>query len=366
VVTSISSGSSIAVSLPGHKTRKEAGNDLYISITSFSQRISDLQKAKKPVNLIQKTPDGLLENFKKRARAKYLTRAVVSKLVDVKGSPLTKSYWNTWHCSTILYSHSGKLVSKYCKQRWCVVCSRVRTAQIIKQYLPTFRQWEGKVFVTLTIPNCSASQLKGAVQGMAKTFDRIRKQLDNAYRRNKTGLVIKGLRKLEVTYNPDKRNYHPHYHLIMESREAANVLREKWLEHYQDAVWKAQDVKAADDNSCMELCKYFTKLISSHSKDRVIHVKALDTIFQAVSRRRTMQAYGGLKVEKEISDDEADALAEEMGLDSVYEWQQSVADWVNQSTGELLTHHQPDDELRRLVEHGITFKMKPPLPAEVS
>lgn len=351
--TSISSGSSIAVSLPGRKTRKRAGTSSYIRLTSFSQRISDLQAGKKPALLIQKTPVEALENFKKRARAKYLTRAVVSKLVDVEGSSLHKAYWNSWHCTNILYFQAGKLKSKYCKQRWCVVCSRIRTAQIIKQYLPVFRQWEDKVFLTLTVPNCSAEDLPETILQMKGVFDKIRKQLDNAHRRDKSKKTVYGLRKLEVTYNADERNYHPHFHLILESREVANVLREKWLEHFQNASWNGQNVKDADDNSCLELCKYFTKLISSHSKERIIHVDPLDVIFRAVAGQRTMQAYGGLRLEKELTDEEADALAADMDLDAVYEWHQSVADWVNQETGEVLTHYQPDNELRQLVEQGI-------------
>jgi hypothetical protein len=351
-----SGGGSIAVSSPSHKTQNRAGTIQYISITSFPQRIRELQAANSPVKLIQTLPSGVLENVKKRARAKYLTRAVVSKLVDVKGSPLHKAYWNTWHCSSIIYSHGGKLVSKYCKQRWCVVCSRVRTAQIIKQYLPVFRRWDDKVFVTLTVPNCAAHELQGTIVRMKAAFDKIRKQMDNAYRRDKTQEKLIGLRKLEVTFNPQEGSYHPHFHLIMESRAVANTLREKWLEHFQNASWNGQNVKPADDNSCLELCKYFTKLISSHSKTREIHAEPLDVIFQAVAGQRTMQAYGGLRVEKELSDSEADALVDEMALDAVYEWHQVASDWINQATGELLTHYEPDVAMRQLVERGITMR----------
>ncbi|MET4109167.1 hypothetical protein, partial [Hymenobacter sp. UYP22] len=92
---------------------------------------------------------------------------------------------------------------------------------------------------------------------------------------------------------------------------------------------------------------------SSHSKDRVIYAAALDTIFRAVSGRRTLQKYGSLRAEKEVSDEEADALAAEMKLDAVYEWYQDLADWVDKDTGEVLTHYQPDAALRRLVETGI-------------
>ncbi|MET4109169.1 protein rep, partial [Hymenobacter sp. UYP22] len=292
VGVTIANGSSIAVPLPGRKPPKGAGTGSYISITSFSQRISDLQKANKPVNLIQKTPAGALENFKKRARAKYLTWAVVRRLVDVPGTPLKKSYWNTWHCSSLLYSQGGELVTKYCKNRWCVVCSRISTAKVIKQYMPTLSTWKDKVFVTLTVPNCSGDELEGVVERMGENFSKICKQLQNAKSRNSGLPILNGLRKLEVTFNSDEQNYHPHYHLILDSRAAANTLREKWLERYQNASWKGQDVRDADDNSCIELCKYMTKLISSHSKDRVIYAAALDTIFRAVSGRRTLQKYG--------------------------------------------------------------------------
>jgi hypothetical protein len=69
-----------------------------------------------------------------------------------------------------------------------------------------------------------------------------------------------------------------------------------------------------------------------------------------------MQAFGGLRVEKELSDDEADVLASDIGLDAVYEWHQVAADWINQETGELLTNYQPDTAMRQLVERGITMR----------
>jgi hypothetical protein len=45
-----------------------------------------------------------------------------------------------------------------------------------------------------------------------------------------------------------------------------------------------------------------------------------------------------------------------MALDAVYEWHQVASDWINQATGELLTHYEPDVAMRQLVERGITMR----------
>jgi hypothetical protein len=125
-----------------------------------------------------------------------------------------------------------------------------------------------------------------------------------------------------------------------------------WLTHFQDASWQGQDVRRANDRSTLELFKYFTKLISSHSKARLILVDPLDVIFQAVAGERTFQAFN-VKVTKETSDEEAEALAEAMTTEAVYQWEQSVTDWVDIETGELLTGYQPDEQFRELVEQRI-------------
>ena len=46
------------------------------------------------------------KKYQKRAKAKAISNAITMRLVDVK-SPLTKYYWNAYHCSNIITASKG-------------------------------------------------------------------------------------------------------------------------------------------------------------------------------------------------------------------------------------------------------------------
>jgi len=313
------------------------------------------------LNLTARTKVGDTKPLLKRARVKYLTQALSWRLASISDTPLTKSYWNTWHCSSVLQKQGDRLVAKFCKNRWCLTCCRIRTAQLIKQYLPTIQGWPEKHFVTLTVPNCKAEDLQATIKEMKRVCNSIRETMKTQHRRKQRATPLVAIRKLEVTFNPTRQDYHPHFHFVVSNRQTADDLRKMWLTHFQEARWQGQDVRQADDRSTLELFKYFTKLISSHSKDRLILVDPLDVIFQAVAGERTFQAFN-VKVTKETSDEDAEALADAMTTDAVYQWEQSVTDWVDIDTGELLTGYQPDEQFRELVEQRIITTTSPPAP----
>ncbi len=304
------------------------------------------------IRLSPQTKADSLKPLLKRARVKYLTHGLSVRLASIPGSPLTKSYWNTFYCSSVMQKQGDHLVAKFCKNRWCLLCCRIRTAQLIKQYLPTIQSWPEKYFVTLTVPNCPGAELEATIKEMKLVSNRIKETMKKQHQRKQRAVQLVGLRKLEATYNPTRKDFHPHFHFIVNDRQTADDLRSMWLAHFPIAKWKGQDVRQADDRSALELFKYFTKLVSSHSKERAILVDPLDVIFQAVQGQRTFQAFG-VKVTKEATDEEAEALADEMTTEAVYQWEQAATDWVNLDTGELLTGYAPDDQFRELVEKRI-------------
>lgn len=65
------------------------------------------------------------------------------------------------------------------------------------------------IFLTLTVPNCAADQLKPMLQGMAKAWHR--------FVNDKTiKPAIRGaIKRIEVTYNADAGTMHPHYHVLL-------------------------------------------------------------------------------------------------------------------------------------------------------
>jgi hypothetical protein len=297
------------------------------------------------------------ENFGKRARVKFLTQALAVGLANLPTSQLTKSYWNTFHCSSILQERQdGKKVAKFCKNRWCLVCCRVRSANLIKQYRALLESWPEKHLVTLTVPNCAAADLDATVVAMKGGFDAIRRNWAMQHRRGQRSAQLVALRKLEATHNPDQDTYHPHFHLVVPDLATANELREAWLFQFPAAKWKGQDVRPANAGAAHELFKYFTKLITSQSKERFIRLGPLNTIFEAIAGGKTFQVFG-VKVPKvsEEPDEAAEALAEELNVVAVWEWVQEVGNWVSKETGEILTKYKPSAQFRAFVESKIVY-----------
>jgi hypothetical protein len=298
-------------------------------------------------------------NFGKRARVKFLSEAMAVGLANVPNSKLTRSYWNTFYCSSILQKRGDKLTTKFCKNRWCLVCCRVRSAQLMKQYLPVLESWPDKHLVTLTLPNCSRADLELTIENMKAGFNRIRDAIQKQHKRKQRASPLVALRKLESTHNPDQDNYHPHFHLVVPDLATANELRESWLIQFPSAKWKGQDVRPANAGAAHELFKYFTKLITTQSKERFIRLEPLNAIFEAIAGQRTFQAFNIPKTKPVQSDEELDALAEqladELEIDAVYEWQQVQADWINKETGEMLTNYTPSPEWRSFVETKMVY-----------
>jgi hypothetical protein len=304
------------------------------------------------------------KNLAKRARSKYITNIVAFPLFNLN-SPLQKSYEQTLGCACQLAETAGKITSKYCDQRWCLVCSRIRTAKLIKGYMPQIEAMAEKWFVTCTVPNVKAKALKDTVKAMTKNASLCNRKL-----REKMKLKYSSLRKLECTYNEKRNDYHPHFHFVFDSEVAGRAFLAQWLERNPSAKAKAQDIRVADSSSCMELFKYFTKVVSktkgAASDDYRIHVSALDVMFQALQGMRTFQPCGIIKdVAEEIAPDEALLTGrEEENL-----WQWTGKDWVSwineeyldMTTGQLLevrvlrplTDYEPSATIADIAKHVV-------------
>lgn len=295
----------------------------------------------------------------KRARRKYFTDGLLKALVDAarlnNDSKLRKAYWNTYYCAkNLTLTSDGKISGRYCKNKWCMVCNSIRTAQLINEYSSVLQNWQDKHVVTLTIPNCSANSLPHQLVAMKTDFstiyERLRKQAMRGQRQR-----FKGLRKLECTYNVERNDFHPHFHVIVEGEENATALQDYWLQTTFLTDPKAQDVRKADDAATMELFKYFTKVISGKSKDkRMIYADALDVIFNAVRGIRTFQSFGFEQIDRDILSEARNTLTAELRQDEniiavdSFEW--ALNDWYSATTGEALTNYQPGEGMKDLVE----------------
>lgn len=271
-----------------------------------------------------------LAQLRKRRQAKVYTLDKVKELIALADrpnsvvSPLQKSYKLSFWCCNEIEKHGDKITSKYCKQRWCFVCNRIRTAKLINAYKPVFEEISDLRFVTLTCPNVPADMLHDELERLKDCFTRIKDRL------RKQGVKIRGVRKTEITYSQEREDYHPHFHILMEGALQSERLVQEWLKENSGAESWCQDNKEADGNSLVEIFKYVSKI-----KDNTAIVN--DTIFQAVAGKRLVQAFGDVKqVSEDIEKEDLIAQADDTLSDGVYIWNDTTEDWYSMATGESI------------------------------
>lgn len=293
-------------------------------------------------------PNGYLDTLaqlRKRARSKYAQLPILLALVDsaTKSGDYTmaESYWNSYHCASRLEQDGQKLTGKYCNNRWCLVCSRIRTGKLINKYEPYFKTLHEPQFVTLTAPTVIEVELSERLYEMGKQFRQIKDNL------RKMGTPLIGVRKLEVEFNPNTNKYHPHYHLIIEGKYEAECLVNLWLKKNPTAKLEAQNIQDADVNSLLELFKYTAKLCS---KDRrTMNAYALNVIFRELRGMRTFQSIGEFGQGETENDDEINprqvSTYNELTETNQF-WQWDKYDWKN-NKGENLSGYEPSEAIEQ-------------------
>lgn len=297
---------------------------------------------------------GAQAKLQKRARSMFFTKPLATRLAVVaklEGSPLEKGYRNTYYCNDTLSQEEGKIKGHYCGNRWCMTCSRIRTALATNRYMPVLQTWKDPQAVALTLRNVPPDQLKPTINAMIEGATAAKRAIKRTDK-----VAFKALRKLECTYNPKTDEYHPHFHFIVEGRRAAKLLVKRWLEYFPERTdAKAQHIRPVDqsDESLRELFKYFTKLVT---KGELMPAKALDVIFRSMKGRRVYQPVGFV-APKDAADDEGEIPLDEgteafsrPAEDVRWEWSQAAADWVDRTTGECLTGYEPAEKFRKFVE----------------
>lgn len=280
-----------------------------------------------------------IQKLNRRAKSKWYTDKI-SRPLSQLDSPLAKYYENALSCNQSIKRQGKKLTSKYCNSRHCNVCNRIRTAKAINHYGRQFMEIENLQFTTLTIPNCSGTDLKPTIEKMIKSISNITRVI-----REKRGIDYTGVRKIEITYNSKMDTYHPHIH-ILHSGSCGQMVIDEWLKRYPEASIKAQDTKLANKGSVNELFKYTTKVLVKDSIDKntiEIFLPAIDTIMIAMQNKRSFQTFGKMKMisedVEELKSEEYESLSDE--YQTYYCWNES--NWYDFYNDEALTNYVPPD-----------------------
>ena len=142
---------------------------------------------------------------------------VFNKLINTKASVLMMARIKT--CGDFLAFIADKPIENkklakgnFCNHRFCPMCAWRQTKKdalkidVLMKYISIEHQKEF-IFVTLTTPNVKADALASEINKYNKDFQKLikRKEFEN----------FKGyIRKLEVTYNAERNDFHPHFHVI--------------------------------------------------------------------------------------------------------------------------------------------------------
>jgi hypothetical protein len=326
-----------------HKSTQVPGNRLTPVSCTCSEVLLDTSEQVPP----DTSQEEKQKKLKNRARSKFITNAVAAPLSTLR-SPLEKAYKLSTRCAGELTETPGKLTGLYCGCRWCVVCSRIRTARFFQGYMPAIEKMEEKWFLTLSRPNVVAAALEDEVKYYLREASLIQRHL-----REKRELQYSSLRKIECTYNAEANTYHPHFHFIFDNFQAADLFLQEWLSRNPTArLDKGNQLKQADNGSVRELFKYFTK-VASKSKSKTpggadtygIHLAALDTMFLALRAVRTFQPCGVIKA---VSEEVEPTQALDSGRDETHFWKWLKNDWVNVETEQLLTGYKPEYKVQQI------------------
>lgn len=212
-----------------------------------------------------------------RAKRKVITREVVLAIIDIakeKGDvKMEKSLWNAYYCQSEVIITDNKLYGKYCKNRFCTICTAIRKAGIINKYYPVLKTWKNPQFVTLTVKSCKAEKLDLWIFGMQKAFNLIHNRCKTRHKRGK-GIKLIGIKSLECNFNPKKRTYNPHFHIIVPDKNIAYLLKKEWLKQwrprntseyrYKYADPKVQFIRKVNDinRDLIETIKYGSKVFT--------------------------------------------------------------------------------------------------------
>lgn len=345
------------------KSDSDILDDVKLQATSENNQSALLKRAKR-VYLKNALSLGLIDINKAKRAILLEDVSDVSKMLeyDKQDKDILRSYWNMYHCAGELTKVGDKITGRYCKNRLCLVCNSIRTAVLVEKYKPVFDSWgENTYFVTLTAKTVDAHELDDRIDGMFRVFKTISNRIRKRASRGKSE-KLEGLRKIECTYNPHSKKYHPHFHLMIKGEKQAKQVLNYWLELGRLEGWEmsrdAQDVRQASKGSEMELFKYFTKIISSKAKDKSIYLDSLDVIFKAFRGRRVFQNFGFKlpKVEKEeISAVEDMKSPETENLSQIIDFLEKIeSDHVR--TGDLIKEMKGKKGLKELVEWVKTEK----------
>jgi plasmid rolling circle replication initiator protein Rep len=269
-------------------------------------------------SLIDLKSTGKKRNWDKAKRMSLAVSTAYSQNVDLEryGEKIKScgNYLKFKACVEV--THGKKLIDAYfCKCRQCVMCQGRKSNVIRKQVIDLTREHLARystdvpLLLTLTVPNEPG-------ENMIKTIDK----MTAAWKRLMQLKVVKGatrswFRSLEITYNPDRDDFHPHFHAVLMvpkayflKKSGLYITRDEWLKLWQQSMRDDRitqvDIRRIQSKDFGEIeafvgeaAKYATKPSSYILENEIGRYEAdpqvVSDLHYAIRGRRLV-AYGGL------------------------------------------------------------------------
>ena len=231
------------------------------------------------------------------------------ELFDFLTSHTSKeNLFNIFNCGTYRSFFADETLEKkkvnksnFCKNRFCPLCSWRKARKdslkisILLKYIQEQFKYEF-IFLTLTAPNVSGELLNDEIKKYNNSFKKLM-QLKQVKK------ISKGhIRKLEVTYNKERNDYHPHFHVMIAVtrsyfKNKDYIKKKEWLELWQqcmnDTSITQVDVKkmnTSDSNAIAEIAKYGAK-----DADYLISQEVFDIFYRSLKGKQLLTYSGAFK-----------------------------------------------------------------------
>ncbi len=159
-----------------------------------------------------------------------------------------------WLCFLVCRSGHGMLLvaAIFCQCRLCPLCQWRRSLimfhqvkELAHEHIKHYKS-DIPLLLTLTVPNVSASELSRRLVLMRDAWKRL-------INRNPVKRVCRSwFRALEITYNVNREDYHPHFHVLImvpknyfDKNYDLYIDRDEWLRMWQEAAMTHQIRKSA-------------------------------------------------------------------------------------------------------------------------
>ena len=230
-----------------------------------------------------------------RTAVKKFNNGILAKMIEGKVSETTRlaiincNHFVMFHADVTLEKRKLVLANS-CNNRFCPICAWRKAAKYSLKHLIMLKKLiEDKkyafIFVTLTSPNVTAERLEEEIRDYAKAFKRFSetKAFDN--------MNVGYIRKLELTYNKDRNDYNPHYHLLIcvkksyfKSRDY--IKQDDWLTMWQLAkrdnnITNVDVRKVKSDNAYLEISKYVAK-----DFEYLAHKEIFDVFYNSIKGKQ--------------------------------------------------------------------------------